>query len=313
VGGRLNCSRNGNSCLGQPSCNATTSWTCQFETASRDNLPCTFIGGFACRNPDLCGGGMCLEGAPLDLPVPDPSCTFNNITCDNTTGQYVIYNKTDGTPCNGTNLCQIGSCLNSKCANFVNLNSTLGVISNCLLPACNSSTGVWYTVGADNPGITCQFPDVFSQDPCIIGVCDSNNTCINGGTFNCPLGNNPCITYFCNSSLGLLNRCQPVPLSNVPCDANSCNKNGTCDVGICANTTSELCDNIKHYNPQCSAPVCDNMVGCFLQNFGSNVTCSDPCFANNTATCNFGFCAKGIPVCSFSSYGIRPEVFFPFL
>lgn len=312
--GSFNCTRP-NACVDQPLyCNATSSWQCVFSNRPV-NTPCTFSGGFTCRKQDTCdGAGSCLEGDPLPPPIPDASCTYPNITCVN--GTWIVYNVTDGTPCQEEDKCKLGSCLFGKCVNFVNLNSTLGEISNCLLPACNSTNGQWYTIPADNPGITCQYPNVTNRNSCAIGVCNANSECVFGGLFQCPrLPNSPCFNFVCNDSIAIPNQCQAVPLSNIPCDLDSCHKNGTCRNGSCLNTTAETCNNILFYNPQCSAPVCDNQSGCFLSLFSSNTTCNDQCFVNGTATCLSGFCARGLltSACSFSSAGIRPEFYFPAL
>lgn len=313
VGGNPLCSTN-NTCLGPTYyCNQTSNWTCVFDTVQFQGKPCTFIGGFACRNTDTCDAGICVQGSPRPPPAIDTACTYNNVTCNNATGQYDKWYYANGTICQPTDQCITAQCLSGGCtANPVNKNSTLGEISNCQVAQCNSTNGEWYTIGKQNPGITCKYPNVSAQSICDVGVCDADDNCVLQGPYTCPFDpQTPCVTYQCNASLTLATRCQPIPVDGIPCKINSCQTNGNCSAGLCVNTTIQTCSNINVFDPQCGVPTCDNSTGCFLLTFSSNVSCNAPCYVNGTAHCSYGSCVNGAYSC-FSSFATPFSSLYPF-
>ncbi len=292
ISGFLNCNQSANVCEWQPYCNATTNYTCQY--LPRDGAPCNFVGGFPCRSADTCLNHVCMEGPPLPLPTVNFDCVYDNQTCNNVTKGYDSWSKPNGTACNGTDLCKVGSCSAGGCINFVPRNSTLGPISNCLLPACHPSNGTWYTVSANNAGAACIYPNLTNPNVCAYGVCDGDITCLLlADFFTCPVNTStPCLNYTCDPTQSFANRCNnPVPINdNSTCDLDSCNINGQCSFGTCINTVPNNCTNVPFYDPRCTTFQCLIGGGCQPIYYNSSVPCSDPSFIPGTAFCHAGAC-----------------------
>lgn len=296
VNGSLSCAFSLTSCSGIPYCNVTTNYTCQYDPLPREGAVCFASGGFACRQNDYCHNGTCIYGEIIPPPTLDFYCSYPNSTCNNSTGLYDSWFQPNGTTCYGSDLCKIGQCALGLCGSYVSLNSTLGVISDCLAPACNSSSGEWYTVSGNNVGGSCQYPNVSAQNPCMVGICDSNDTCIFDTFYNCPRNQSlPCMNFTCNPFFPLNSQCQPIPILSGHCNIDECNLNGTCSFGVCVNTTIETCPNFQSYNTQCQFPSCRAGQGCYLDTFNNTTPCSNTCFVNGTGKCSAGICAIGIP------------------
>jgi hypothetical protein len=310
ISGFLNCNQSANVCEWNPYCNATTNFTCQY--LPRDGAPCTFNGGFACRNPDTCLNRVCQQGSPRSPPVVNFGCVYANQTCNNATGNFDSWFKPNGTACNGTDLCKVGQCAAGGCINFVSLNSTLGPISNCLLPACNSTTGAWYTVSANNAGAACIYPNLTNPNVCAYGVCDGDITCLLlADFFTCPINtSNPCFNYTCDPTQSFANRCNnPIPINdNSTCDVDSCNINGKCSGGACINTVPNNCTtNIPNFDPQCMTFQCALNGGCMPLYYNDTVACTKSYFVPGTAFCQAGACFGTYISTSSAAHALLPH------
>lgn len=304
TGGSLNCSFSPANCLWKPYCNATTGYTCQWEPMPNGTF-CSNSGGFPCRGADFCDlYGNCIDGATIPIP-PFDMCVYSNVTCNNITKNYDYWKKPDNITCNGTNLCETGKCGDGKCGSFVANNSTLGPISACLLPACHPENGTWYTVSANNAGVTCIYPNLTNPDVCAYGECDGDVTCLLlAPFFTCPINSsNTCLNYTCDPNQTFENRCNnPIPVvGNKSCDVNNCNINGYCDAGLCVGTQPNNCTHLPYFDPRCGYAYCKlTGSGCDIFYFNSTVPCYDDCYVNGTAFCRAGRCVSDFytPACS---------------
>ena len=214
--------------------------------------------GNLCTSGDICGGGVCLPGAPS-------SCDDGNLcsvdACDPSKGcEHAA--ATDGTPCANAGCAGVilgfgGACQAGACAlTAAPVNCDDG--NPCTDDFCSPSSGCSHqanTVGCSD-GNPCT-----ADDACALGKC------VGGGAPSCS-DNNVCTSDSCSP----INGCTHAPANDgAGCDDGSvCTGNDTCGGGICLPGASLVCDD---KNP-CTNDTCNSKSGC--------------AFSNNTAPCDDG-------------------------
>lgn len=234
---------------------------CQFVN---NTLPCD--DGNACTVSDVCGGGSCNGGGPLDCNDGNV-CT--NDSCSPMTGcQYTnnTFACDDGNACTTMDVCGGGSCHGGPA------------------PICND--GNLCTDDACDPQSGCVY--VNNSDPCDDGdECTTNDTCgggsCNGGApLDCDDGN-VCTTDSCDMVQG----CVYVNNSNPCSDGSACTTNDTCSGGVCVGGPAPNCDDL---NP-CTNDACDPGMGC--QHVNNSSPCNDGNACTTNDTCGGGSCNGG--------------------
>ena len=286
-----------------------------------EGLPCD-ADGSACTQGDVCKGGGCQKGQPVECDDGNP-CTEDS--CDSKTGQCQAPPDSDGVPCDdGTkcttqDACQWGTC-KGKPINCDDANP-------CTDDVCDAKTGCSHDKASgmacndDNP---CTVGDVCkdggcvvgaakacaSSQPCVIGACSptdgtckfsdiadgtlcsdgsactSNDGCktatCKGNSISCD-DSDPCTDDGCDPAAGCLSTLNAAPCS----DGNACTMQDTCKVGICAGKALDCNDT----NP-CTDDSCNTKTGCI--NKANTTPCADGNTCTGQDTCQSGAC-KGLP------------------
>ena len=197
---------------------------------TNNTAPCD--DGNACTTNDVCSGGSCQGGAPLN-------CNDGNIcttdTCNPSTGcaHTPVANGTscsDGDLCNGAETCQAGVCTPG-----VPLDCNDGNI--CTDDTCNPATGCVHTnnTAPCDDGNACT-----TSDQCAGGVCAG------GPPLNCDDGN-VCTDDACNPASG----CVHTNNTSTCDDGDTCSTNDRCLDGRCVGQivdsdhdgVADVCDN----------------------------------------------------------------------
>ena len=193
--------------------------------------------GNACSVKDVCKGGECLAGAPLDCD-DDNICTTDS--CDPANGcQYKNNNFKcdDGKKCTVSDVCGGGVCAGKQ--------KDCDDNNVCTVDSCDAATGECEYANAEN-GTSCNDSKPCTvQDKCTDGVCG-------GAPKDCD-DDNECTKDSCVPILGGI--CSNQPLTGQSCDDDDkCTTDDVCsNGGVCGGDAVE-CDD---YNPctddSCSA------------------------------------------------------------
>jgi hypothetical protein len=285
--------------------------------------PCTTAGdcddGNACNGVEVCIGGACSAGLPVNCDDGDPC---NGIeTCDPSSGLCQPGPPCDdGDPCNGVETCN----LVTGCVPGIPIVCSDGDACNGL-ETCDPATATCLPGAppACDDGDPCN--GVESCDPlvgCVAGtpincsdgdpcngeeVCDpATASCLPGPPPTCDDGN-PCTDDSCDPGVGCLHA------NNVnPCDDGSlCTSNDQCIGGVCQGIPAlcddgDLCNGAEGCDPAtglcqpgvpldcddlnpCTADVCDQTLGCL------HTPLAGPCDDENVCTTNDN-CVAGVCV-----------------
>ena len=99
---------------------------------------------------------------------------------------------------------------------------------------------------------------------------------------------NPCTLDSCDDALG----CQRADVDDdTPCaDADLCNGNETCQLGVCEAGRPLLC---VEDGSVCTVESCDALAGCIIEDLGNDIDCSDGVACNGAELCNgAGSCVR---------------------
>ncbi len=212
--------------------------------------PCS--DGDACTENDVCAGGSCQPGPPLNCDDGNP-CTDNS--CDSILGCQTVNNTDlcdDGDACTTGDICTAGACVptGTLVCDDTNL---------CTDDSCNPASGCVFT----NNSLACD-----DGDACTTGDTCTGGSCVPTGILTCDDGN-PCTDDTCDSVTG----CSFVNNTNACDDGNACTGGDVCGGGICAGAPI-TCDDLN----DCTDDTCHPITGCL---FTPN---SDPCDDGDACT-----------------------------
>ena len=274
----------------------------------------------SCTKGDLCDGGECVAGAPLDcddgnvctddLCDPQDGCvhTPNQAPCDlgdscllgvHCEGGACLFDTVLN--CDDDNPCTTDTCLpESGCKN---VNNKLPCSDDSVCTIGDQCDGGQCVIG---PPLACD-----DDNPCTDDLCDAATGCGHAGNdAPCDLGNectvgdhcqsgacvfdsllgcddgNYCTTDSCDPESGCVHE-----LNELPCDDDDvCTISDHCHLGQCINSGPLTCNDGNH----CTDDLCNPESGCsFVFN---NAPCDDgePCTEGEA--CSLGSCQPGQPV-----------------
>lgn len=211
--------------------------------------------GQPCTTNDICSGGTCVGGPPLDCsdgnPCTDDFCKFSPNPC------FHVNNSDpcdDGLFCNGSDTCGGGTCslhAGDPCAGADACNNCCNeAVDNCFCPA----------------GIICSDCGIAGCGPCDLP--DS-----------------------CNGSGACVQNSEP---NGLPCtdDGNECT-NDICQNGICTHPNAPAGTPCGIVDGDCDEPDTCNGNGICLPNAAPNgYPCNDGVFCNGADTCSGGLCTN---------------------
>ncbi|MCH8967560.1 MAG: FG-GAP repeat protein [Planctomycetes bacterium] len=229
--------------------------------------------GDVCNGDELCVGGICQAGTPLDCDDANP-CTADG--CDPLVGCVNTPNDTnscdDGDVCNGDETCLGGICQGGTPPDCDDANS-------CTDDACDAVAGCVHTPNDTN---SCDDGNVCNGDEaCVSGICQA------GTPLDCDDAN-PCTDDACDPLGGCVNT--PNDLNSCD-DGDVCNGAETCVGGICQAGALLDCDDL---NP-CTDDICDSLDGCVNTPNDAN-SCDDGDVCNGDELCVGGTCQAGTPL-----------------
>jgi uncharacterized repeat protein (TIGR01451 family) len=168
--------------------------------------------------PDA-GGGLCVG---VICPMPSNPCKAG--ACNPSDGSCGIVNAADGTPCDDSNACTVGTtCTAGVCGGGAALRCAQPT-NPCQTAACVVGSGCVVSNLAN--GAACS-----SGDKCAIGQSCASGVCGGGGTRACPNSASPCEVPTCDPAIG----CGFQPGNNgASCDdGDVCTTGTTCASGLC--------------------------------------------------------------------------------
>ncbi len=245
----------GNVCT-DDSCNAATgcSYTNNTNLCDDNNV---------CTTADVCSGGICSGGSPLDCS--DGNLCTDDI-CDPLTG---CDNPNNTAPCDDGNACTNGdTCGGGSCVSGILLTCDDGNV--CTDDSCNVATGCVYT----NNTAPCD-----DGNACTLGEACSAGSCSGGAPANCDDGN-ICTDDSCDVATGC------VYTNNVaPCDdSNTCTTADACSAGSCVGGPPLACND----GNVCTDDSCNAASGCVYTN--NSAPCDDGNVFDNPDFCSTGVC-----------------------
>ena len=222
--------------------------------------------GDLCTENDMCAGGICVPGTPVDCD-DDNACTGDSC---NTQGSCV--HAPIAGSCDDGNLCTAGdACLGGACqpGTGVKCNDS----NSCTDDVCVPEEGCLFVPNQ----AACSDNDTCTQsDKCVDGEC------VGGEMLDCE-DNNPCTNDSCNPDMG----CENVP-NNLGCDdGNACTANDYCAAAVCLSGPSITCDDEN----SCTDDYCVSETGCLFQPNALLCEDGDACTANDY--CSLGDCQSG--------------------
>jgi hypothetical protein len=222
--------------------------------------------GARCATGSQCQSGYCVDGFCCES-----ACAETCYACDLPKQEGLClpapdgHRCTDGDPCNGTEICQAGKCLNQSNPPSCQSNSP------CLKARCQQGVGCVYEPVDDaavcDDGNKCNGADTCQGGQCLpVGVpldCDDHN---------------PCTSDSCDGAFGCVHK---NAADGTACgDGDACNGEETCQAGKCQKATPLDCDDV---NP-CTEDSCDPAGGCRHQELADGSSCG------SGRTCQKGLC-----------------------
>ena len=219
--------------------------------------------GSALTLGDVCIGGECISGPPLDCD--DENICTTDIS-DELAGCIHTPNQND---CDDDDLCTVGdACFDLVC---VGTETSCSDGDTCTVDACDANTGCSNTF---EQGSFCD-----DGDACTIGDTCDNIGCVGNTLLACDDGN-ACTDDDCDSSEG----CVTTPVTGACDDGNACTQSGSCVDSTCAEGSPVVCDD----GNICTDDSCDPEEGCV---FGFNDgLCDDGSICTQNDFCVDGFC-----------------------
>ncbi|MCA9617612.1 MAG: hypothetical protein KC731_01235, partial [Myxococcales bacterium] len=210
---------------------------------------------------DTCQNGSCMGGGQNDCGNTPPAC--NEVTCDEQTESCSVAPANNGDPCQGTDLCVVGStCNNGTCVGGEpNLCFFQPVPDECHVSVCNPSSGVCEPQpGNDGDGCTVM------SDLCSVGNTCLGGICSGGSPKDCSQLTVGCFDGVCDTTTG------------------QCAQNPIMPGNQCAEATD-----------QCNVGICDMNGSCNPMPANENMACdTDGCFVGQT--CSSGNCQGGTQI-----------------
>lgn len=273
------CQTNG-SCGGTSSVNCKDQDPCTMDLCDSE-VGCIFIplsdggtcnDGDSCTVDDACVNGACM-GAPIPCADDDNSCTLAT-ECDVITGDCVLLDLEDGSPCDDGNLCTSGDlCASVVCVSTGQTECYDG--NPCTDDTCTPKSGCVFQPNVD----WCDDDDTCTlSDKCLGGQCK-------GDPFNCD-DDNPCTDDKCG-----VQGCFHTAINQVCNDGNACTTGDTCVDGTCGGTLVSCND-----GNACTDDGCNPSTGTCT--FAPNSSpCSDPENCMTGGMCAGGDCTGGVSGC----------------
>lgn len=256
------------------SCN-TADGTCVF---ANNTIPCG--DGNACNGEEMCGGGMCNAGTPLDCNDSN-GCTDDS--CNMVTGCVNAPNTAscdDGNACTAADVCAAGSCVGGAPPNCDDNNG-------CTDDSCNPASGCVYT----NNTAPCSDNDACTQND----VCQGG-ACVAGAAVTCTALDQCHIPGTCDPATGACS--DPNAPNGTNCnDGDACTQSDTCQAGACTGANPIVCTALD----QCHvAGTCDSTTGaCSNPTVADGTNCNDSDACTQNDSCVTGVCLGTNPtVCT---------------
>ncbi len=260
-------------------CNASTG-VCEALPANEGN---NCDDGDNCTMLDACTNGVC-AGAAVDCSGLNDGCNVG--ACNAGTGFCEAIPANEGGGCDDGDLCTtLDACTNGVCVGSAVDCSSLD--DQCLVGACNPSTGVCESVSANEGGICSDGDLCTTNDACTNGLCEGEFVDCSGLDDDCNLG-------VCASSTGF---CEQVAVNESGgCDdGDLCTENDACADGICEGTTVD-CSGL---DGMCQTGICDGGSGqCVAQLAADGTSCDDGDLCTDDDECTGGSCAGTSADCS---------------
>jgi hypothetical protein len=218
---------------------------------------------------------VCTAGTPLDC---DDGNVCTTQWCDQIDGcrQLPVVNGTgctDGTACNGIELCQAGVCTAGTPLDCDDDNA-------CTVDGCDHAAGCEHVAVAD--GTACGDGSVCDG----AATCQSG-ACMAGSALDCDDGS-PCTIDGCDPVLGCVNT--PLPDGTGCRDGTVCNGTELCQAGVCSAGTPLDCDD----GSVCTDDTCDAASGCQHTPMADGTSCADGDVCNGEESCHGGVCTSGV-------------------
>jgi len=237
--------------------------------------------GNACTKGDVCAGGVCTAGEPLECADADP-CTSDSCAPDKGCVHVPV---ADDTPCANPkcdgqiftkgSTCKSGTCVPSGGPTSCNDNNP------CTEDVCTPQSGCTHQT------LTGPCEDV---DPCTTGDLCISGICTPGKPVLCN-DNNPCTKDFCDAGKG----CISTPVEGTCDDGDLCSTADACVDGMCKGQPVD-CDDAD----LCTQDVCIAGAGCDHVVL-DGTSCDDGTGCSIGATCVSGVCEGGggtSPICN---------------
>lgn len=238
-----------------------------------------------CSEQDHCDDSGLCEGTISTCPTPEAPCQV--ALCDGSTGECVVSNSPNGSPCIDDNPCTSDDfCAAGVC---VTGTSPACQTSNpCMAPLCEPTAGDCSEVPL-NDGLPCNDNDACTSDGLCVG-----GLCVPKETIQCPNDNNPCTDQTCNPITGL---CETVPIAApIPCDDdNACTIGDHCENGLCSPNQEVLC---PPSDDGCLVGICiPASGGCDWVQASDGIGCTDDNACTSNEACLAGDCVGETVVC----------------
>ncbi|MSQ84476.1 MAG: hypothetical protein EXR77_16615 [Myxococcales bacterium] len=263
--------------------------------ATNNILPCN--DNNACTLSDVCAGGVCAPGAPMNCDDKNPCTTGDTCklgacvvgipvvcddkngcttdSCDKLTGKCLFLNNTsactDSNACTTGDVCTLGGCKAGAATNCID-NQV------CTTDTCDKVSGKCSNVG--NALACTDNDDCTVGDACAFGLCKA-------GTPTVCDDKNQCTTDTCDKVTG---KCVLVN-TVLPCnDGTLCTSGDKCDgAGKCGGGVNVVCKLAL-----CAPSACDGATGlCKVTNAPVTTLCDDLQVCTKGDHCEAGKCASG--------------------
>ncbi len=286
----------GGSCTGGSSFNCDDNNPCTTDTCdlasgcahTPNALACDDTN--ACTVGDVCSGGACTGGSPLDCADANP-CTTD--ACNTEVGCTHDPNSllcNDGNACTAGDVCSAGTCTAGSALDCSDSNA-------CTADSCDAGAGCQHTT---------QVCD--DADPCTVDNCNPALGC-DSTPLDCSLLDTECEHGICDPTSGV---CVAEPCEECCDDSNACTADEHQQDGSCTHEPVD-CDDLD----ACTLDTCDQVSGCAhaTVNCDDGVSCTlDACspasgctHAGSDAFCDDGLFCNGAEVCDVQS-GCSPGV-----
>lgn len=183
--------------------------------------------GVFCTVGDTCSAGQCVGGPPNTCDMTPEPCT--EVVCDEGSGSCNLVPSLEGTPCVGTELCEVNAtCQNGSCVGNPK-DCTFFPGSDCNVGVCNPSTGACEGVAdPTKDGMPCtDLSDLCTENK----TCDGG-ACVGGSPVNCSGLTMGCVEGVCDPANG---SCVAQAIGDgMACnDFDACTSGESCMGGIC--------------------------------------------------------------------------------